>query len=221
MSRVSSAAGGTVKVAVAAFATAWLEPHLQVWLPKVPEGFLFLLGAAASAAILQILLTFVVGWSGVSVVWTTVSDRTPITQLNLRFRGTPASTEQFVLSIHGPDLGLLSYWYLCTIVKKGLVLQIGIDTAPITAVPQSGSTGPQQVDLFWENNLNGLDFSMTTIPSGLWRYANVSFQSPAGRADFPHTVQYHWLVGGNRSRFAEWVLRIHSDILKVRVTGDN
>ena len=206
-----------LKVALAAWGTLWLEPWVDGWFKAPPKFLTFAIAGLISATLLHVGFLLLFGNPRTQVVWKRVHDATPCTSIELRLPTPASQSELYQIEVSRPEFGWVGSFFARRWIKKGLVLRISAGQAPVYATIDNCSESPDGSALVTENDRAGVDFLMSDLPTDLWRFAVFSYERRPGQSNTTPTVTYSWLIAGEESWFAQWVLKARSDVSTMRV----
>lgn len=189
--KVLGVLGDALKIAVAAWATLWIEPRTEEAFPALPEPVHYLIAAVVAAVLLELLLQILFGWPHIKVEWSDKLESAPISEVRAKIRRSTSESQPFHLEVSVPSRGWIGHQLLRLYSRAEVTLHIQIEQARIVPTCENssrvGSSPNRQPAVTSDDALNGFAVRLGRTPHrpGLWHYADVRWRdesTPRGPA---------------------------------------
>lgn len=208
------------QLAVAVFATVYLDRQTSTYFPDAPDWLRLLFLALISATLVEIATLAVVGRPTLEISWHAEADQLPSQQITIEFSSIVRTSLLYTVKASVSGGSILGNLAIAWLAKSDAVLSVRLPASPAIAVVDNSPRSPlDDRPLAYSNDAGGFDLilEITTPPRGLWNWADIRFDAAeVGHRDLAVDVVYDLRGSGRRTRVYAKVLKVHSTVGLIR-----
>lgn len=195
-SRIFGVVAEASKVAVAAWATLWIEPWVEETIPSLPEPLSFFLAAVTAAIVLELIFQILFGWPEIRVQWTDDSESAPLSEVRAKIRGSTSDSQALKFEVQVASGGWLAHQLMRLYTRARLTLQIRVEHALIVPTcehsSRTGIAPIRALAVTADDTTNGFAVHLGNAPrrQGIWHFGTVRWRDESTPVGSEFRIDY-------------------------------